>query len=137
MSDLNRLRELAGLARVKTFETIGSTPKPTPDEELPVDPTETGDIAPEDVDNDGTVSPEESSKVQTASDDIAKAKIHIKNIQKLSETIRTDIGKYVLKIEKYINDEFGSISGLSDIDKESAAKIMGYFTKLHAIANSK
>jgi cytochrome oxidase assembly protein ShyY1 len=131
MSDLNRLRELAGLERVKTLEAIDSksdTTEPVPAVDEP---------ASEDADGDGTVSPDESSNVQTASADIAKAKIHIKNIQKLAETIKSDIGKYTVKIEKYINDEFGSISGLSEIDQESATKIMGYFTKLHAIANGK
>jgi hypothetical protein len=130
MSNLNRLRELAGLERVKTLEAIGSK---TADEPLP----EVEDEPSEDANGDGAVSPDESSNVKTASADIAKAKIHIKNIQKLAETIKADIGKYTVKIEKYINDEFGGISALSEIDKESATKIMNYFTKLHAIANGK
>lgn len=130
MSNLNRLRELAGLERIKTLEAIGSK---TADESLP----EVEDEPNEDTDGDGTVSPDESSKVKSASADIAKAQIHIKNIQKLAETIKTDIGKYTVKIEKYITDEFGGISALSEIDKESATRIMNYFTKLHAIANGK
>lgn len=128
MSNLNRLRELAGLKRFCEAESALKTV----DAAVPAE-----EANPEDVNADETVSPDESSKVQSASDDIAKAKVHIKNIQKLSETIRTDVGKYVAKIEKYVLEEFGSMSGLTDIDKESAAKIMGYFTKLHAIANGK
>lgn len=125
MSTLKRLRELSGLRGL--FE-----------KDEPVEPTTTELPTPEeDVDGDGAVAPEESSTVQTASDDIAKAKVHIKNIEKLDDTIRNDVGKYVAKIEKHVIDEYGGLSKLSDIDPLTAKKIMGYFNKLHSIVNTR
>ena len=91
----------------------------------------------EDKNKDGVVSPDESTAVSSASDDMKKAKLHADNLEKLAATIRTDISKYVNKIETYVNKEFGGLSALSDINPSRAKSIISIFSKLHDIANSK
>lgn len=91
----------------------------------------------EDKNKDGVVSPDESSAVTTASDDMKKARLHADNLEKLAGTIRSDIAKYANKIETYVNKEFGGLSALSDINPSRAKSIISIFSKLHDIANSK
>lgn len=92
---------------------------------------------PEDKNKDGVVSPDESSQVRTASDDMRAAKLHSDNLEKLADTIRRDIGKYTAKIEAYVNKEFGGLSALSEINPARARTIISVFSKLHDIANLK
>jgi hypothetical protein len=92
---------------------------------------------PEDKNKDGVVSPDESSNVRTASDDMKAAKLHADSLEKLADTIKRDIGKYTAKIEAYINKEFGGLSVLSEINPVRAKSIINVFSKLHDIANAK
>ena len=98
---------------------------------------ETGTNDPEDKNKDGVVSPDESKAVRTASDDMKAARLHADNLEKLADTIRRDISKYVTKIESYVNKEFGGLSALSEINPQRAKSIISKFSKLHDIANLK
>ncbi len=116
MSELSRLKEIA------TFKQFVS---------------EADKKDPEDKNKDGVVSPDESKDVRTASDDMKAAKLHADNLEKLAETIRKDIGKYTSKIETYVNEKFGGLSQMSEINPGRAKTIISIFSKLHDIANSK
>lgn len=137
---LQRLRELAGLKAgiVEAKPALSTSIKADEPEDISYDDMQ---LSTTDADSGSTDTATADltavDKVKTAADDIAKAKVHIKNIQKLADTIRNDINKYVTKIEKHVMQEFGGMSNLGDIDPESAKKIRSYFNKLHDIANSK